>query len=357
MPWSDTVLAECRMVSARDSHFSTSDPLSEVAVNRQGGPASVVFWIRLLIGCGIIGLLLWHIGANEVLSAVGLANPFWLLAAVGVQLIGKVIWSVRWSAILDAFDVKYPFGHLIQAIFVGQFFSNLMPTSFGGDFYRAYWVTRGEGSYTRSLFVVLAERAVGLIALGYVALPALLLLLFHSQSWGVPGLLWMIVFLVLLCAAVLIFRPEAIQALEWARHFVWPTRLQEPMGRFVSALGILQQARSCWMRITLASLGVQAIGIAFLYCLGHSLNLSLSGVHYFVLAPLTAIATMLPISINGLGVREGALILFAGLLGAPITSNHALALGLLSSALLLGVSLIGGIIYVGGKRPEGAHAT
>lgn len=95
------------------------------------------------------------------------------------------------------------------------------------------------------------------------------------------------------------------------------------------------------------------MGIAFYYCLGRSLSLALSLGHYFVLAPLVALLTMIPISLNGIGVREGSLIVLTAALGASVEADQAVALGLLSSIVVLAVSLLGAIVYVGGRRGKG----
>jgi hypothetical protein len=72
--------------------------------------------------------------------------------------------------------------------------------------------------------------------------------------------------------------------------------------------------------------------------------------------PAVAIAQVLPIGISGLGVREGAFILFLGPLG--VADEEAIALGLLLYLLNLGVSLLGAPAFaVGGRSSEPASAS
>jgi hypothetical protein len=74
--------------------------------------------------------------------------------------------------------------------------------------------------------------------------------------------------------------------------------------------------------------------------------------------PAVAIAQVLPISLGGLGVREGAFVLFLGPLG--VATSQAVALGLLVYGLNLAVSLLGAPAFAvgggGGGRPEPARA-
>jgi hypothetical protein len=58
------------------------------------------------------------------------------------------------------------------------------------------------------------------------------------------------------------------------------------------------------------------------------------------------VAVMLPVAINGFGVRESALLVFALALGQDMGAGQAVALGLAASMVTLIVSLIGGVIYL-----------
>jgi uncharacterized membrane protein YbhN (UPF0104 family) len=70
--------------------------------------------------------------------------------------------------------------------------------------------------------------------------------------------------------------------------------------------------------------------------------------------PAVLIAQVLPIGISGLGVREGAFVLFLTPLGVP--AEQAIALGLLLYVLNLAVSLLGAPAFAIGARPKPAQA-
>ena len=70
--------------------------------------------------------------------------------------------------------------------------------------------------------------------------------------------------------------------------------------------------------------------------------------------PAVAMAQVLPISVSGLGLREGALVLFLRPLG--VSYGHAIALGLLVYGLNLAVSLLGAPAFAVGGRPVRATA-
>jgi len=90
----------------------------------------------------------------------------------------------------------------------------------------------------------------------------------------------------------------------------------------------------------------QGIGVICTYLVGLSLGLEVSLEYYFLSVPIIWLVTMLPISINGIGVREGGFVLFFTAVG--VSTADALLLSLLTFAQLLLIGLLGGVLFVSG---------
>ncbi len=71
--------------------------------------------------------------------------------------------------------------------------------------------------------------------------------------------------------------------------------------------------------------------------------------------PAVAMVQVLPISLSGLGVREGMLVLFLGPLG--VSRSVAIGLGLMWYASLLLVSVLGAPAFAAGKRARTKQPT
>jgi uncharacterized membrane protein YbhN (UPF0104 family) len=82
---------------------------------------------------------------------------------------------------------------------------------------------------------------------------------------------------------------------------------------------------------------------------GVALGLDVPVAFYFILIPLIAVATMIPVSLNGLGVREGAFVFFLSQVGVP--QDQALSLALLWLGVLIASSLIGGLVWLATPAP------
>ena len=98
---------------------------------------------------------------------------------------------------------------------------------------------------------------------------------------------------------------------------------------------------------TVLSLGVQAGNIVLVWEVGQALGAQVPFGYYWVLVPMVTLLTMLPVSVNGMGVRENATVLFLAPLGVPDTI--AMPLALLWFAVFLAISLLGGLVYLLGR--------
>ena len=92
------------------------------------------------------------------------------------------------------------------------------------------------------------------------------------------------------------------------------------------------------------SLFIHLINIVVIYILAVDLGIAISFLASFVLFPIVILFMLVPISIAGWGVREGAMVIFLGLVG--ISSESALAVSLLYGIILTIVGLAGGILWL-----------
>ena len=298
-----------------------------------------------------MGILIWRADFSRLMVAISDIDPIWLAGAFLIQIVGKLIWAWRWTVLLEIFDISVPYWHLVKGIYVGLFFGNFLPTGVGGDLYRGYWILNEKALYARSMFIIFIERFIGVVSLAYIALPPFLLLLTHELvSWDAS--LFLLPVLIGMCGGFLLLHPAVF---DFWNEFLFHSndRWLAGMRKKVSeALHLLHQAGERRWHITFLSLVLHLVGIAFFYFLGRSLGLELAAWHYLVIVPLTVVATLLPISLNGLGVREGTLVLLIGILSNDVDSSEAIALGLLASVVGMLISLVGASFYIAGNNKE-----
>ena len=79
------------------------------------------------------------------------------------------------------------------------------------------------------------------------------------------------------------------------------------------------------------------------YLLAQSLGLPVPFLNYFLIIPAALLVLMAPVSINGIGLREGAFVFFLGLYG--IGRAEAVAFAWIAYGVLLIQGVLGGLVY------------
>ena len=87
---------------------------------------------------------------------------------------------------------------------------------------------------------------------------------------------------------------------------------------------------------------VSRIGVHVL--VARALSLHIPVPYFFLFVPLVAVIVSLPISLNGIGVREGAGIVLFGLVG--VSRAQAFSLQFTTYLVAVAISLIGGMIVL-----------
>jgi glycosyltransferase 2 family protein len=260
-----------------------------------------------------------------------------------------VLSAVRWSAVLAALGLHPPFPRVLSLYFAGQFMGNVLPSTIGGDALRVSRLAKDNGEPPTTFASVVLERLTGWFVLPVLTLTALLV----NPGLRELGRASAIAFTtasatLLLLAGVLYLTFRGSSALE--------QRLETREGwrRFTGAvrLGIvrLRQEPSATVRILASGLAYQLVLIASALMAARALALpaDVGPTALLAFVPAVLIAQVLPISISGLGVREGLFVLFLQPLGVP--QSQAIALGLLLYVLNLIVSLAGAPAFAVGHR-------
>jgi uncharacterized protein (TIRG00374 family) len=317
--------------------------------------------LRIGLSLVMLAVLIWRVPSfdtDQVVPDLTVRTVLWLLFAALLTLAGLVLSALRWQKVLDALGLHTGLRTLLSHYLAGQFVSNVLPTTIGGDVLRVSRLSRDTGESPRSFASVVLERLTGWLVLpiisvvGFVVNPPL-------QHLGTATRVALGLAFATLIALVGVLYAASDQRIggRFASRDGWR--------RFAGAvhLGLDQLRRDKGAAVTVLLVGfayqlvLVLAAVAAAQALGLGETAGLTALLAFF--PAVAIAQVLPIGISGLGVREGAFILFLGPLG--VADEEAIALGLLLYLLNLGVSLLGApALGRGGRRravvgPPGAH--
>jgi len=291
--------------------------------------------LKVCLSLALLALLLKQVGWEQTLETLGKARFPYLAAAFMLYLVGSVVRAYRWQILLSALRTDIPLARLTVLYFVGTFFSNFLPTGIGGDVVRIYELSRQSKRPIESVGTVLLDRATGLLVLFLIALMALL----FSFQLIAPNLAAVIVLLCLGSWAGL----GLILKRDWLERW----GLMKLMARIKPLGELYESVTSCGPRAIGGALVISFVFNVLLIAVNYLIALSLGvniPIWYFLLfIPLISFLLVLPISLSGLGVREGGYVyLFAQ---AGVSAPLALAMSLLFYALNVATGLIGGALY------------
>lgn len=310
--------------------------------------------VRLTASVIMLGVLLPRVG-HLLLPAWRPSTIGWLLAAVAATLFGVVLATLRWQRVLLALDVPDRIRSLLSHYLAGLFVSNFLPTTIGGDVLRVSRLSAANGESPRSFASVVLERLTGWVVLPVISLVTLIIN---------PGLLRPPIdrasHLVIIISLITLGLLGAILA--GASSPAVGRLLDERSGwlRFLNAIHLgldrLRRNPGAAFEVLVAGFAYQLMVVLAAFLAAKSLGIGVSWTAVLAFMPAVAIVQVLPApTIGGLGVREGAFVLFLHPLG--VSSDQAIALGLLVYGINLTASLLGAPAFAAGARSAAAHAT
>ena len=311
------------------------------------------FWLRIVVSIGLLGVLIYKApDPDELLpDRHYLLTALLLGAALLTTLLGIVLSAWRWQRVLTVFDAHVPPRPLVSHYLAGLFVGNVLPSTIGGDVLRVSRASATVGSATTAFGSVVLERLTGFVALpllvfaGFVARPSMMDV---ERTW-IASTVAAVTLASLSIILYLAGHPRI--AGRFAEHENWM--------RFVGAvhLGVVRLRREPRNAIpvlgtALLYQGSVVVAVALIF---RTLDLPVPLAAVFVYVPAVAMLQVLPLSFNGLGVREGMLVLFLRPWG--VGSAQAIAAGLLWFFATLIVSVLGAPAFAIGSRKRSEVST
>ena len=291
--------------------------------------------------------LIWYLFSitefSAVIASLTSASPVWLVCAFITLIIGKIITSYRWQVLLQAQQINIPLRFLIGSVFVGQFFNSFLPTTIGGDAMRAYDTATFSKNSTKSVVSVFADRIIGVFALAFLAVVALVIGLVSGQDVSFYVVPVLAVFLFCLIGMLLVFNSQMYKSMERILILIHLEKISNKLEEAYLSFNVLRNVPRVLMIAFLASLLLQVNVILFYYFIGLSLNIGVSILYFSLIVPVALVVLLVPFSINGIGIREGIFVYL--LTGLGVTNQDAIALSWISFGLMLSQGIIGGIIF------------
>ena len=295
--------------------------------------------IKAAISAALIYFIITLIDLEEFIG--GIRNyPVWGLIAVVLAFCATVlIGGWRWRIFLRPFG-KVPYWKLVGLHFIGYFFSNFLPSNVGGDVIRGYISGKELGDMPAAYSAVIADRIAGFVTTLMLALIALPFLPYrHSVFWATILLNSGFVFVILL---FLLLPSKSGQFVKLLLSKL-PGKFGEMLINFTRMLRSYRQHPKILLEGFIVSVLYQSSIILVIAWAGYYTNARMLVPFYFVSVPLVFVISLLPVSLNAIGIREASFAYFFELYGS--TKGIGLLVSLITLAMAVGAGIIGGIVF------------
>lgn len=289
----------------------------------------------LMVSAGLILLLFRTIDPQVIGVALAAARPSHLLLAFITTALAWLLMAVKWRTLVHNY-ISTPTA--LSLTFRSLFYGFVLPGQVAGDIYRSVVFMR-RGIAALGMASVITDRVLGLLALVVVGLAGATFSpsLRETSSWT-----WVMAAtasLGIACAVALVAFPNlSILLAQWnpppasARR-----RLHEQLRLLADAFASFPAATR--VRSFLYSLMFQTLCVLALFFLGKAFGAGVSLADWSWVFALASVVLLIPISIGGIGVREGTLVGALGLIGVSAATSLPIGVAL---TLLTGLGALAG---------------
>lgn len=267
-----------------------------------------------------------------------------LLFAFFIFFFSYLLCLLRWNMLLKAAGINISLKRVIVSYSGGIFFNLLLPSAIGGDVTRSIDLAAHTKKGAEVVATVFLDRLCGYMAL------AIFVSLATFFGWALVSDNKLVIFSVVTITSILsailliIFNKFIYSKIGALLRFVRAGKIRESIRNLHNEVHIFRNRKGVLINSLLLSILVQIISPIVFFLIALSLGVKANIVYFFIFVPIIGAVSMLPISLGGLGVREGATVFF--FMEAGITQGLAVGISLINFVFILLYAAIGGLIYV-----------
>lgn len=298
---------------------------------------------KIALSIGLFAFLFRRVSWIEFAATARSAKIEWIVGAFLLLVASNVLGAFQWGRLLRVVDTRIPFWKLCAYYHVGLFFNNLLPANIGGDIARISDAARYGPNKTAAFSAVLMDRLIGTVALAGLAVfttfPAIDRFHFGLLYAALVGF-----FALSLSILWAVFHPALLPACSRALRRIGLGRLGPHLDDLAGRLGAFRGQHGLFVGMFSVAIVVQLARVGVHVMMGRALGLDVPLTYFLLFVPLLAVIVSLPISLNGIGVREGAGIVLFGLVG--VDRARAFSLQFMTYGVAVAVSLLGAAIFL-----------
>ena len=311
----------------------------------------ILFLSKVILTTVLCSVIIMKADWGKIQIALYESNLIIIVIVVICMFMNLTICAKKWQILLGIHGIHKNHASLTKYYLTGMFFSNFLPSTIGGDGYRMLKIYQVSGSKSAGIIPIVIERMTGIAVLLFLGLlAAIVSFLSYGDRISELGLLFSLTGSIGTILVSILFFNRKFQ-LWWLRLKIIPEKIKK-----ISVY--LNEYRRHWGMFwycILISFIFHLFLFFYRYLLMVAVGESCSFFSLMLVIALSSVVALLPITINGIGLMDGSFIYLISQFG--ISYESAVIIMLLQRTLTIGVSLVGGLVYLKEKEVSRAKNT
>lgn len=307
--------------------------------------------LRVLISITLMGFIMSKVEFPKIKDIISGFNPLYYLLAMCILAVHQFIWASMWRYTLREKHINISSKNIYRAVLTSYFFGTFLPSSAGPDLVLIFNIGKNlkdkqhaPGSF---LFIRIINGTTILLVSGIA-------LLFIANTFALKQIL-RITWTFLLCVWILYWIAVHPKSRIFAERIAQKYKLLHFIHKIFDSFSSFGKDNKTAVRIWLLGIAMTLLKVSIDYSIALALGIRIPYIYFLGLVPAVSFISMLPISIAGLGVREGAYVGIFSNLGVPSVNSFSISLAVFT--LNIWLCIIGGLFYIihGSQIKSKAH--
>ena len=292
--------------------------------------------IKITLSAAMVAIVVHAFDVKGVAAHFMKVDVGTLVLVVAIALGIALLHTLRWMAVIDATGHRLTFKTALRLVLIGHFFNQALPSSVGGDAMRVWCAYRAGLVLSIAVKTVVVDRLLSLVSLLVLA------------AIGLPWLLDIVIDPVARWA----LSSVVLAGLAGAAAFLALARLPRFALRWRAVRALVDVAKLSRKVLSHLRYAVPVVGLSIMsflgfavivYAIARAMQIDVTVRDCVLLVPPVILVTVIPVSIAGWGLREGAMVVAFGFINVP--AGAAFAMSVLFGLTLAVASLPGSLLW------------
>jgi uncharacterized protein (TIRG00374 family) len=308
--------------------------------------SKIIFTLKAVVSFTLISIIISKIDWDSAVKHLSNANVFLILLTILIALFIRYLMALKWNILLKVSKSQISSWNLLKVIMIGGFLGMFLPSSLSTDVIRGYYLSKENKDKLHITSTIVIDRLLGVLSLLVTGIIGIYVSNHLLDKLNLEPVLFIGIAMVVFIFIVMFNKTllEKFNRLFQNKN----SKIQSIIKKGYNALSDFYNHPKALSGSFLLSLSVQLLRIVRFYLIAVAINVDVPFLYFVVVVPTIMIVLMIPVSLGGIGVKEGAAISLLVLLG--ITHNDAIVLTLIESLTTTFVTLLGGLFYLSYKK-------